>query len=265
MVLSVADIFLGLADAMFNFHQSLWTGMGLGWAARLLVALYSLTSQCCCKLEQQPGSPCWRQMATAVRGWCAHGCSGRGLVPGSCWRPAILFLSSWLQAHRTCSSSNEIALAWGREAAATHLGMVLNQHLHNRSHQSPSFPRELVLWAAHQEEVCSWQGTWVPNYQIPGLIAITWTPIQGELLEKNIISEAGTLLPAPCLDTNTKQPDVCACADCLPALEPFLKVWEHITNSDTTAGCSGFVYRGVCVCVCVCVCVLGMSNYLEEK
>lgn len=30
--------------------------------------------------------------------------------------------------------------------------------------------------------------------------------MQGELLEKNVISEAGTLLPAACLDTNTKQP-----------------------------------------------------------
>lgn len=52
---------------------------------------------------------------------------------------------------------------------------------------------------------CSWQGTWISNYQIPDLIAITWTPRQGELLEKNVISEAGTLLPTPCLDTNTKQ------------------------------------------------------------
>lgn len=51
----------------------------------------------------------------------------------------------------------------------------------------------------------SWQGTWISNYQIPDLIAITWTPRQGELLEKNVISEAATLLPTPCLDTNTKQ------------------------------------------------------------
>ena len=34
---------------------------------------------------------------------------------------------------------------------------------------------------------------------------MTWTPRQGELLEKNVIRETGTLLPTPCLDTNTKQ------------------------------------------------------------
>lgn len=62
-----------------------------------------------------------------------------------------------------------------------------------------------VLWAAHQEDgYCSWQGTWISNYQILDLIAITWTPRQGELLEKNVISETGTLLPTPCLDTNTE-------------------------------------------------------------
>lgn len=74
------------------------------------------------------------------------------------------------------------------------------------SHQLLSFPSKLVLWAACQEEVyCSWQGTWISNYQIPALIAITWTPRQGELLEKNVISAKEMLLPTACLDTYSKQ------------------------------------------------------------
>lgn len=75
------------------------------------------------------------------------------------------------------------------------------------SHQLLSFPSKLVLWAACQEEVyCSWQGTWISNYQIPALIAITWTPKQGELLEKNVISAKEMLLPIACLNTSESRP-----------------------------------------------------------
>lgn len=52
---------------------------------------------------------------------------------------------------------------------------------------------------------CSWQGTWISNYQILALIAITWTPRQGELSEKNVISAEETSLPTACLDIYTKQ------------------------------------------------------------
>lgn len=83
--------------------------------------------------------------------------------------------------------------------------LLLNQHLRCHFTSALSFQVNQFLWAARQEVYCSWQGTWVSNYQIPDLIAITWTPRQSELLEKNVISEAGTSLPTPCLDTSTKE------------------------------------------------------------
>lgn len=47
------------------------------------------------------------------------------------------------------------------------------------SHQSLSFPSVLgLLGSTSRDMYCSWQGTWISNYQIPDLIAITWTPRQ---------------------------------------------------------------------------------------
>lgn len=71
---------------------------------------------------------------------------------------------------------------------------------------SVPLPGELVMWAAHREdEHGPWQGTGLSNYQSPGLIATTWTPRQGGLLDRNVISETGTLLPSPSLGPNTEQ------------------------------------------------------------
>lgn len=187
-------LFLGLARAAFHFFQ--WDRPFKQTVSKAPVALCSLTPPFVLLAYEE---------AMEHRGrwqWWWRACGG-------CRRLGVLFLLPWFQAHRKLSSLKEIPWVRGRAGSvAVHFSVVLNQHLNCRSHLL-SFPRELVLWAACQEEVdYSWQGSWVSNYQIPGLIAITWTPRQGELLEKNVISEAGTLLLAPCLGTNPKQSPV---------------------------------------------------------